>query len=70
MSLVTKAKAVPKKRGTPEINQDEMDLALAWVRGDVTFTQASRARGVNAGGGSYVRLALSLKKYLLDNKLV
>lgn len=43
MNLVDKAKSFVKKTKQKKVQPDLVELALAWLRGDVTSTQASYA---------------------------
>ncbi len=65
-TLLQKALAVPTHT-PPDVNREEMELALAWVRGEVTNRQIQTAlKGKQTGGAAvYVFLAHALKTYLI-----
>lgn len=47
-SLLEIAKQHPKRFNSGEYNHDEVDLALAWLAGEVNDSQAGAALGVQA----------------------
>ena len=71
MSLLENAKEHKVVRGlTFEPGDEDIELALAWVRDEVTMTQAATAWGcTRIGKGmaatTYVRLARSLRAHIL-----
>jgi len=64
MTLLEKAQTVrSRSRVSRPVDAEEIDLALAWARGEITFTQAAKAYGVT-NGNVYNRLALALREHL------
>jgi hypothetical protein len=41
-SLVERAKAIPSTQRKTSITKEEIELAVAWMKGDVTTSQVSR----------------------------
>lgn len=66
MDLVKKAKAIKTSRVYGhDIGQDEIRLALAWVKGEVKLQQVGQAMGFDKHGTKvYTFLASALKKHL------
>lgn len=56
MTLVDKAKQFNRRSNFREVTLEEVELALALARGEVTSTQVGRALGKKGGGawGSYL----------------
>jgi hypothetical protein len=64
MTLVERAMARPRKQHVP-ITDEHIDLALAWLRGDVTVTQAGAVlfpAEVKPGSRVLYRLAICLRE--------
>lgn len=70
-TLLNKAKAIKANKRERFVPTKEMEeVALAWVKGEITHSQIAKALGYdNTGYRVYAHLALTLKKYLNDNKL-
>ncbi len=66
MSLLEEAKALNKKRKTAQVSSEEIELALGWVRDEVTTYQIARVLKVKNGGNVYPTLARALKAYLQE----
>lgn len=67
MSLLEKAKEVRTKKSVPA-TEEEIELALAWVREEVTLYQIAQAYGKTSGTGNvYIRLAIALREYVKRN---
>ena len=67
MTLTEKAKAL-RRRGavTERYAEEEIDLCLAWVRGEVSGTQIGRVMGYKTTGSPvYAFLAPRLRQYIL-----
>lgn len=73
MSLLKNAILERTKRSSFDITSDETELTLAWVKGEVTLSQASRAfaksRGIKHGLGIYTMFARALKKHINDKNI-
>ena len=64
MSLLNKAKEVKNVKGDfTSINDEHIELALAWVKDEVTITQINKALS-KTSTASYSILARALKKHL------
>ncbi len=63
MSLLDEAKAAPlqhrHRRG--EYTQDEMELAVAWARGEISVKQVAHALGKPMDTGTYAFLAHAIR---------
>jgi hypothetical protein len=59
-----------KARGKPykEYKQEEIELALAWVKGEVNMQQIQKALGLKNAANSYSFLVHALK-YYIRNKI-
>ena len=74
MSLLEKAKNFKRERIWKKATDEEKELAMAWVRGEVTLSQISGALGYKneAANAVYSRLAVWLREIvrteLLDKK--
>jgi hypothetical protein len=55
MSLLDEVRAVKTKRVYP-VSDEDIQVALAWLRGDVTNAQIARALGRSSTNGPYVFL--------------
>lgn len=64
MKLLDKAKQI-KTRGF--YSKDEIELALAWAKGEINLVQVSKARGHKVGEASYSFLANCLKRYINEH---
>lgn len=64
-SLLEQAKKVTKKqnKSLDSITKEQEELALAWVKDDVTLSQVMSVLGYKTPSGVYVFLALALKKH-------
>jgi len=68
-SLLEKAKKVGRKNNTTQdITAEHVELALAWARGDVSYTQIKKALGLTVPSTIYYFLALSLRKHIETKK--
>lgn len=68
-TLLEKAKAV-MLHGKIPITEDEIELALGWIRGEVSWKQANVAMGKRSDGGNGLyRIAIILRKAYQDGKL-
>jgi hypothetical protein len=53
-----------------DVTDEEIDLAIAWAEGRITFSAAMRALGKPGSNGTYVRLSLGLKESVRKGILV
>ncbi len=44
------------------MDADTVQVALGWLRGDITLTSARRVLGLNNSAGTYQRLALGIRE--------
>ena len=67
MTLTEKAKALRRRSAVKEpYAEEEIDLCLAWVRGEVSGTQIGRVMGYKTTGGPvYAFLVPRLRQYIL-----
>lgn len=65
-TILQKAKEYKAQKRDNFVPTKEMEeVALAWVKGDITLTQIAKALGLNnTGYRTYSILALTLKNYL------
>lgn len=68
MSLLEKAQELKSKRNNKkQVSQEDIELALAWVRGEVTLAQCSFAWEMKSFGPQiYAKIAIALRTYLLS----
>jgi len=67
-TLLEKAKLSKSTGKTPtKINEQTVELALAWARGEITTAQVQRA--LEGKKQPYATLALSLKEYITKAKI-
>ena len=52
-----------------KISDDDINLALAWARGEVTITQTFMAWEMKTSGAAYVKLSHALAQYIRNNNL-
>jgi hypothetical protein len=64
--LLDVAKDIQKNKGTNR-PKEQIELALAWVRGEVSISSISKTLGVK-GASAYVRLAFLLKQHILEQE--
>jgi len=66
-SLVEKAKSHREYRSCHGFSPDEVDLALAWSRGEITEGQVIAAMNSHSPGGLvYIFLARALRQHAID----
>jgi hypothetical protein len=61
MTLLEKAKSIPVSRTQQSISDDEIDLAIAWVKGEITFSQIAKALDYAGGNQPYAFVANSIR---------
>jgi len=62
-TLLEKAKGLKTKR-LSKVSDEEIELALAWVNDEVSFTQVMAVVQKKSGSAAYGKLAIALKAYL------
>ena len=68
-SLLEKAKKVGRKNNTTrDITDEHVELALAWARGEISYSQIKNVLGLTAPSTIYSFLAFSLQKYIQTSK--
>lgn len=68
-SLLEKAKKVGRKNNTkPDITDEHVELALAWARGEVSYSQIKKVLGLTVPSTTYSFLAFSLRKHIENEK--
>jgi hypothetical protein len=63
-SLVERAKAVEVKRAPRKFTPEELDLVAAWLRGEITFSQAEKVMEFSGNSGGYAFFALGAKELM------
>lgn len=67
-TLLQKAKQ-SKKRDISKVDEQQIELALAWAKDEIGFQQVVNALGVPMSPSSvYSRLAIGLKAYIQKTK--
>lgn len=73
MSLLKEALDKKKGANANVISDEEIELTIAWVHGDISLSQATRAysdnRGIKHGQGIYALFARALKKHINDKHI-
>lgn len=65
VSLLDKAKSIKRKNTVGEkINNEHIELALAWADDEIGIRQIQKALGLGSPTAVYSFLAISLKKYI------
>lgn len=68
-SLLEKAKKVGRKNNTTkDITDEHVELALAWARGEVSYSQIKKVLGLTVPSTIYSFLAFSLRKHIENEK--
>ena len=72
MRLIDKAKATKVRKGNAkDITSEDVELAIAWVRDEVTYSQVCSAYDLKKGSASvYSKLARSLKEGFRDETFI
>lgn len=68
MSLLDNAKKVPTERKKNKIGAEEIELALAWARDEITMGQITVALKIGSNT-AYSMFSNALKQYIQDKKL-
>ena len=68
-SLLEQAKKIQSGRKTQrEITKQDIELALAWTRDEVSVTQIHKVIDGASGVGIYIFLAKALKQHVVNSK--
>lgn len=69
-TLLEKAKSSATTKTGKTYSEEEMELALAWMRGEIGITQVCKALGkINLqGSDTYLFLARALRQYAIGKK--
>ena len=69
-TLLQKARQLPVTAAKSDsVGKQEIALALAWARGEITLRQVSHALGLQSSGSpSYVMLARALRAYIREKE--
>lgn len=63
-SLLDKAKKVKKGHLNSDVTEEKIQLALAWVKGDVSTAQIKKAIETRSSSNVYTLLAHALKEHI------
>jgi hypothetical protein len=72
MSLLDKAKArTPKKQGAAprEITNDQIELALGWLQGEVTYSAIMEVMKLHSGSNIYGFISIALREAYVRNRI-
>lgn len=70
MSLLEEAKKIAiRRRSQGTSNSEEVELAVAWARGEVALVQVRSIMGIKNGGNVYPMLAQGLRAFITKNHL-
>ncbi len=67
-TLLQKAKKRGKNNKPELITQEHIELAIAWVNGEIGAVQVQSALGIKSPSQIYSFLAFALKEHLLKSK--
>lgn len=70
MSLLEEAKKIKIKPRNREINIDQIELAIAWLKDEITISQVSKVLGGRHGNAAYHYLAIGLRQAFKDKKIM
>src|ERR1700678_3104816 len=69
-TLLEKARLAPcVRRSRAKATGEDIELALAWVKGEITLAQATTAWGHNTTNATYGRLALCVREAVSQGKV-
>lgn len=68
-TLVEKAKEIKRKSKTEELNKDQIELAVAWAKNEISMTSVSKVLDIKNNSNVYTFLALALRQYIQENEL-
>jgi len=69
-TLLEKALLAKRGRNRPIINDELIELAIAWAKSEITMQQAHIALGLPvSGAGAYSKLAIALRQAVTEGKL-
>lgn len=70
-TLLEKAREIPvMKWDKHKCSDEEMELAFAWIRGEVTVKQAKKALGMTSSASLYVWLSRTLRSAYQRTRLI
>lgn len=72
-TLLKKALEIDSRKNKVRItpyNREEIELAMAWARSEVTNAQVSRALGTGPGMNLYIFLARALRQSITENQSI
>lgn len=63
MSLLEKAREIPiRRRGAEGVTVEEIELALAWMKDEITLTQIARVMNHKGPGTTVSRISILLRE--------
>jgi hypothetical protein len=71
-TLLEKAKKIPsnKRRVYNSWNEEDLDLVLAWLNGEITADQICEARNVLKTSGNYLYYSIQvIRKHVAEGKI-
>ena len=68
-TLLEKAKAFKRKRKKISVTDEQMELAIAWMKGEITTVQARNASDKKHRNNIIARIAHYLKEAYRKNKI-
>ncbi len=69
MTLLEKAQHREKpRRPRTRPDKQEVELSLAWARGDISYIQVASALGLT-GSAAYSRIAIALREFIQNKDL-
>ena len=69
MTLLEKAKSREASRSSSTVTADEIELAIGFMRGEITFSQAAFALNKNSTAGAYSQICIALRAAYQRGKL-
>lgn len=72
MNLLERAKARGSKvRGAPprKVTREEVELAIAWLKGEVTYSAVVRVMKLTSGSNVYGFIAIGLREAYKQNRV-
>ena len=72
MSLLETAKSYQLHRKRKKTTSEDIEIALAWIRGEITLTQINYAYGTpnNKGGNNLYKIATAIKEAYEQGKII
>ena len=69
MTLLEKAKSRESSRSSSTVTADEIELAIGFLRGEITFSQTAFALDKNSIDGAYSQICIALRVAYQNGKL-